>query len=328
MAGSPGPVPAVSDGVAPVQRLVQRRHVREGADGAAGSGARRRAPRLDGIGGLHDRPGASSTPPGAGRTTAPADPPRDQGGQLNTWPEPDDHCLGRSRGGFTTSRCWAHGAGSSVSGGQARGQPGPSPADRSSHRRQPRKRPDSLLADKALPHPSTREALRERGIPTVIPHAAHQITARHETGGTGRQPALRHPRCTGAATSSNGASTSLKQWRGIATRYDKTARNYRGGSCWPRSFCSGYERLPDTPLASCSSRSLTRSMCGRSRPAPTRTEDAGHAVAAGALAITTAVMLPQRPETWQDARSPSSTSCRCWAPHWDSASWCTPHSGH
>jgi transposase len=29
--------------------------------------------------------------------------------------------------------------------------------------------------------------------------------------------------------SSNAASTGFKHWRGIATRYDKTARNYLGG---------------------------------------------------------------------------------------------------
>lgn len=77
--------------------------------------------------------------------------------------------------------------------------------------------------------PSTREALRGRGIPTVIPQRSDQIAARQKRGSAGGRPPnfdadmykFRNvvERCFGR----------LKQWRGIATRYDKTARNYRGG---------------------------------------------------------------------------------------------------
>lgn len=93
----------------------------------------------------------------------------------------------------------------------------------------PRKRPAALLADKAYSHPSTRDALRERGIPTVIPQRRDQIAARHKRGSAGGRPpdfdAEMYKRRNVVERSFN----RLKQWRGIATRYDKTARNYRGG---------------------------------------------------------------------------------------------------
>jgi transposase len=37
------------------------------------------------------------------------------------------------------------------------------------------------------------------------------------------------PRSTSGAGVVKRCFNRLKQWRGIATRYDKTARNYRGG---------------------------------------------------------------------------------------------------
>lgn len=155
----------------------------------------------------------------------------------NSWPEPDDHCLGRSRGGFSTKAHVAvDGAGRPLAvrltGGQAGDNPQLIPlldqiAVPTAGR--PRKRPAALLADKAYSHPSTRDALRERGIPTVIPQRRDQIAARHKRGSAGGRPpdfdAEMYKRRNVVERSFN----RLKQWRGIATRYDKTARNYRGG---------------------------------------------------------------------------------------------------
>lgn len=90
----------------------------------------------------------------------------------------------------------------------------------------PRKRPDSLLADKAYSHPSTREALRERGIPTVIPQRSDQITARQKRGTGGGRPPNFDTEMYRRRNVVERCFNRLKQWRGIATRYDKTARNF------------------------------------------------------------------------------------------------------
>jgi transposase len=91
----------------------------------------------------------------------------------------------------------------------------------------PRSRPNVLIADKAYSHPSTRQALRRRQIRTVIPERRDQVAHRAGRGSRGGRPpefdttTYRHrnvvERCF----------NRLKQWRGIASRYDKTARNYR-----------------------------------------------------------------------------------------------------
>ena len=93
----------------------------------------------------------------------------------------------------------------------------------------PRKRPDTLLADKAYSHPSTRQTLRTRGITTVIPQRSDQIAHRAARGSTGgRPPDFDRERYT-LRNVVERSFNRLKQWRAIATRYDKTARNYRTG---------------------------------------------------------------------------------------------------
>ncbi|WP_165960226.1 transposase [Actinocrispum wychmicini] len=54
-----------------------------------------------------------------------------------------------------------------------------------------RTRPDTVVADKAYPHPSTRRALRERGFRFTCPERADQIARRSAKGSrAGRPPAL------------------------------------------------------------------------------------------------------------------------------------------
>ncbi len=88
----------------------------------------------------------------------------------------------------------------------------------------PRKRPAHLLADRGYSFPGCRELLRRRGISHTIPERRDQKErrARHP----GRRPdfdreAYRRrnvvERCV----------NRLKQWRAIATRYEKRAVNYR-----------------------------------------------------------------------------------------------------
>lgn len=96
-----------------------------------------------------------------------------------------------------------------------------------SHR--PRSRPDAVIADKAYSHPSTRQALRRKGIRAVIPQRSDQIGHRIGRGNKGGRPPNFNADDYRARNVTERAFGRLKQWRGIATRYDKHARNYRAG---------------------------------------------------------------------------------------------------
>ena len=93
----------------------------------------------------------------------------------------------------------------------------------------PRSRPAVLVADKAYAHPSTRNALRRRRIRTVIPERADQKARRTARGSSGGRPPAFDAETYKARNVVERAFGRLKQWRGIATRYDKHARNYRAG---------------------------------------------------------------------------------------------------
>ena len=91
-------------------------------------------------------------------------------------------------------------------------------------RGRPRKRPARLIGDKGYSYGRCREALRRRGIPHVIPERDDQ-RARRATR-PGRKPAFDREayrrrnvveRCV----------NRLKQFRGIATRFEKRAANFR-----------------------------------------------------------------------------------------------------
>ena len=95
--------------------------------------------------------------------------------------------------------------------------------------RRPRSRPATLIADKAYSHPSTRQALRRKAIRAVIPQRSDQIAHRQSRGSRGGRPPGFDPDVYCQRNVIERAFGRLKQWRGIATRYDKHARNYRGG---------------------------------------------------------------------------------------------------
>lgn len=86
-----------------------------------------------------------------------------------------------------------------------------------------------LLADKAYSHPSTRKELRRRRIGHTIPERRDQ-KARRKTKGTvgGRPPVFAADLYRLRNTVERGFGR-LKQWRGIATRYDKYALTFLGG---------------------------------------------------------------------------------------------------
>src|SRR4051794_29206692 len=52
----------------------------------------------------------------------------------------------------------------------------------------PRQRPDRVVADKAYSHPSTRTALRSRGIAFTCPEKSDQIARRKAKGSAGGRP--------------------------------------------------------------------------------------------------------------------------------------------
>jgi hypothetical protein len=86
-----------------------------------------------------------------------------------------------------------------------------------------------VLADTAYSSRAIREHLRKRGIRAVIPVPADKRGHRLRRGrhAAGRPPST--ARHTSNATPSNAASTAFKQWRGIATRYQKTATIHLAG---------------------------------------------------------------------------------------------------
>lgn len=84
-----------------------------------------------------------------------------------------------------------------------------------------------MIADKAYSHPSTRHALRRRNIRTIIPERRDQQAHRAARGPRGGRPPLFDATTYRDRNVVERAFNRLKQWRGIASRYDKTARNYR-----------------------------------------------------------------------------------------------------
>lgn len=98
-------------------------------------------------------------------------------------------------------------------------------------RGRPRSRPDRVLADKGYPSKANRAWLREHGIAATIPERGDQIAHRRKKRGRpidfGDEQRARYrgrnvvERCF----------SKLKQWRGLAMRSDKTARNYHAGLC-------------------------------------------------------------------------------------------------
>ena len=91
-------------------------------------------------------------------------------------------------------------------------------------RGRPRKRPDHLIADKGYSYPRCRRALRRRGIPHTIPERRDQRARR--AARPGRPLAFDKERYRRRNVVER-CINRLKQWRGLATRYEKRASNYR-----------------------------------------------------------------------------------------------------
>jgi putative transposase len=89
-------------------------------------------------------------------------------------------------------------------------------------------RPAHLLADKAYSHPSTRRELRRRRLRHTIPERSDQVQHRQAKGSAGGRPPAFDPRLYRRRHTIERGFGRFKQWRGIATRYDKYARTYHG----------------------------------------------------------------------------------------------------
>lgn len=93
----------------------------------------------------------------------------------------------------------------------------------------PRTRPDALLADKAYCARDHRLKLTARGIKVVIPERADQIRNRKNRGSAGGRPPVLDTELYKRRNVVERSFNIHKQWRGLATRYDKHAITYRAG---------------------------------------------------------------------------------------------------
>lgn len=93
----------------------------------------------------------------------------------------------------------------------------------------PRTRPEALRADKAYSSRAHRHHLRARGIRAVIPEPADQAGHRTRRGSRGGRPVGYDVEDYKNRNVIERAFNVFKQWRGLATRYDKHALVYRGG---------------------------------------------------------------------------------------------------
>ncbi len=93
----------------------------------------------------------------------------------------------------------------------------------------PRTTPAALRGDKAYSARTHRAHLRSRGIVAVIPEPADQIGHRRNRGSRGGRPVHFDAEDYKNRNVVERAFNKLKNWRGIATRYDKYALVYRGG---------------------------------------------------------------------------------------------------
>ena len=157
------------------------------------------------------------------------------GGPKRGTAHPQDEALGHSRGGLTTKLHLAvDGRGRPLAVTLTCGQRHDSTqleplldairAPRPAGQGRPRKRPDHLLADRGYSYPTCRRLLRRRGIPHTIPERSDQRARRARR--PGRLLGFDRARYRGRNVVER-CFNRLKQFRAVATRYDKRAVNYR-----------------------------------------------------------------------------------------------------
>jgi putative transposase len=110
----------------------------------------------------------------------------------------------------------------------------------------PRTRPQALLADKAYSSRAARANLRSRGIVAVIPEPSDQAGHRRRRGSCGGRPVGYDNQKYKGRNVIERSFNRLKNWRGIATRYDRLAITFRGAAVLA-AICAWLRHLRDTP---------------------------------------------------------------------------------
>lgn len=110
----------------------------------------------------------------------------------------------------------------------------------------PRTRPDAVRADKAYSSRAIRAHLRSRGRKAVIPEPDDQKGHRKRRGLRGGRPVSYNPVDYKNRNVIERGYCRLKQWRGLATRYDKHAVIYRAAVVL-NAVIAWAKALSDTP---------------------------------------------------------------------------------
>ena len=152
--------------------------------------------------------------------------------------EPPDHAIGRSRGGLSTKvHQLVDGRGRPLVVALTAGQAGDSTMLKPLQAQlavarvgpgRPRTRPTAVIGDKAYSSRGTRAMLRTRGIRAVIPQRGDEVGHRRRRGTAGGRPPAFDPLTYKGRNVVERSFNDHKQWRGIATRYDRLATVYRG----------------------------------------------------------------------------------------------------
>ena len=106
----------------------------------------------------------------------------------------------------------------------------------------PRTRPDAVAADKAYSSRANRAYLRRRKIRAVIPEKADQAANRKKRGPRGGRPVSHDAALYKERNTAERCINRIKEWRGLAFRFDKTPESYlaglhlRGAILWIRSL--------------------------------------------------------------------------------------------
>lgn len=110
----------------------------------------------------------------------------------------------------------------------------------------PRTRPDAVRGDKAYSSRAIRGHLRARGIKAVIPEPDDQKGHRQRRGSRGGRPVGLDAADYKNRNVIERRYCHIKQWRGLATRYDKHAVNYRAAVVL-NAVIAWTRHLSDTP---------------------------------------------------------------------------------
>jgi transposase len=188
---------------------------------------------VDRVGRLHDQPGSSARRRRPQKGAAAGDELEDPARQAAR------QALGRSRGGLTTKVHLAcDGRGLPLAVVVTPGNVNDSTVfdavldavrvPRAGAGR-PRRRPDAVIADKAYSSRAIRQALRRLGVRAVIPERADQKANRQRRGKAGGRPPAFDRELYKARNVVERCFGRLKQFRAIATRFDKLAARYKAG---------------------------------------------------------------------------------------------------